>query len=37
MFDDLYTKYYDARAQGETFIVFIKNFLSSSIRSGIAG
>ncbi len=33
MFDDLYTKYYDARgAGGETFIVFIKNFLSSSIR-----
>ena len=33
MFDDLYTKYYDARgAGGETFIVFITNFLSSSIR-----
>ena len=33
MFDELYTKYYDARgAGGETFIVFIKNFLSSSIR-----
>ena len=33
MFEDLYTKYFDARgAGGETFIIFIKNFLSSSIR-----
>lgn len=33
MFEDLYTKYFEARgAGGETFIVFIKNFLSSSIR-----
>ena len=33
MFEDLYTKYFDARgAGGETFIMFIKNFLSSSIR-----
>ncbi len=33
MFEDLYTKYFEARgAGGETFIIFIKNFLSSSIR-----